>query len=70
MQTNGIDQKSIVIKKKGKKGKTKIAKKALMVLKNWLTEHFTDPYPSHGEKVRLANETGITLKQVLRIISK
>jgi hypothetical protein len=33
-------------------------------MKNWLTEHFHDPYPSHAEKVRLANEAGITLKQV------
>jgi hypothetical protein len=35
-----------------------------MILKNWLTEHFQDPYPSHSEKIRLAGETGITVKQV------
>jgi hypothetical protein len=50
--------------KKNKKGKTKIPKKALLILKNWLTEHFNDPYPSYKEKAKLANEAGITLKQV------
>ena len=55
---------SYKIQKKPKKGKTKIPKKALTVLKNWLTEHFQDPYPSHEEKIRLAEEAGITFKQV------
>lgn len=59
-----MDKQSITIKKKGKRGKTKIPKSALTTLKNWLTEHFQDPYPSHAEKIRLANEAGITLKQV------
>jgi hypothetical protein len=59
-----IDEKSRIIPKKFKKGKTKIPKKALTVLKNWLTEHFQDPYPSHAEKLRLATEAGISFKQV------
>jgi len=59
-----IEAKSVTIQKKGRKGKTKISKKALTTLKNWLTEHFQDPYPSPAEKIRLANEAGITLKQV------
>jgi len=49
---------------KVKKGKTKIPKKALTILKNWLTEHFQDPYPSHTEKLALAKEGGIDFKQV------
>jgi len=49
---------------KVKKGKTKIPKKALTILKNWLTEHFQDPYPSHTEKLALAKEAGINFKQV------
>jgi len=36
----------------------------LTILKNWLTEHFQDPYPSHEEKLRLAEDAGITFKQV------
>jgi len=59
-----IQSQSVTIHKKGRKGKTKIPKKALTTLKNWLTEHFQDPYPSPAEKIRLANEAGITLKQV------
>jgi len=50
--------------KKYRKGKTKIPKKALLILKNWLTEHFNDPYPNFKEKQRLSAESGITLKQV------
>jgi hypothetical protein len=49
---------------KSKKGKTKIPKKALIILKNWLTDHFQDPYPSHIEKLALAKEAGISFKQV------
>jgi len=52
------------IKKSKRRGKSKIPKKAITVLKNWLTEHFNDPYPSHSEKLNLANEAGITPKQV------
>lgn len=54
--------------RKSKKGKTKIPKRALLVLKNWLTEHFNDPYPSHHEKVRLSKEADVTLKQVLILL--
>jgi len=59
-----LNPNSYKIQKKAKKGKTKIPKKALTVLKNWLTDHFQDPYPSHEEKIRLADEAGITFKQV------
>jgi hypothetical protein len=59
-----ISKESITIQKKQRKGKSKIAKRALVTLKNWLTEHFQDPYPSHAEKVRLSTETGMSLKQV------
>lgn len=51
--------------RKGRKGKNKIPRRALLILKNWLTEHFNDPYPNTQEKLRLARDTGITLKQVI-----
>jgi len=54
----------IKIQKKPKMGKTKIPRKALTVLKNWLTEHYQDPYPSWSEKMKLAEEAGISVKQV------
>ena len=47
-----------------RKGKKIIPKKALSILKNWITGHFNDPYPNHKEKLRLVSETGITLTQV------
>jgi len=52
------------IKKSKRKGKSKIPKRAVTVLKNWLTEHLHDPYPTHSEKNALAIEAGITRKQV------
>jgi len=64
VENSPLRQSDLILKKKIRKGKTKISKKALTILKNWLTENFQDPYPSHTEKVRLAGETGITLKQV------
>jgi hypothetical protein len=63
-QDPSLNSNSYKIQKKPKKGKTKIPKKALTILKNWLTEHFQDPYPSHEEKLRLAEEAGVTFKQV------
>jgi len=59
-----LNQNSLKIPKKTKKGKTKIARKALVILKNWLTEHLQDPYPSHEEKLRLSKESGISFQQV------
>ena len=52
-------------KKSNRRGKAKIGKKAVTVLKNWLAENFQDPYPSFQEKIRLSKEAGITVKQVV-----
>ena len=60
------EKKSTSAKKCNRKGKTKIPKQALLVLKNWLTQNFSDPYPSFQEKVRLSKEASITLKQVMQ----
>lgn len=38
--------------------------KATLVLKNWLTDHFNNPYPNYEEKVKLMEETGLTINQV------
>ena len=57
------------IHKEAKKGKTKIPKRAQIVLRNWLTEHFEDPYPSQEDKMDLAKEAEISIKQVFEIIS-
>ena len=37
---------------------------ATLVLKNWLTDHFNNPYPNYEEKVKLVEETGLTINQV------
>jgi len=63
-ESSGDQATTQEIKKSKRRGKSKIPKKAITVLKNWLTEHFNDPYPSHSEKMNLATEAGITSKQV------
>ena len=44
--------------------KSKHAKAVRIVLKEWLHKHLTNPYPSDGEKLNLANKTGLTVPQV------
>ena len=51
-------------RQKLKPGKTKFPKKARQVLESWYKNHSEDPFPSYSEKVRLAEEGGITVKQV------
>ena len=34
------------------------------VLKNWVDRNIEDPYPSVQEKIQLAEEAGLTMKQV------
>ena len=41
-----------------------LPKKAVEILKRWLQEHFTHPYPSDAEKDNLSKITGLTLTQV------
>lgn len=53
-----------VTRPKLKPGKTKFPKMAKNILKSWYESHKEDPFPSHEEKVRLAEESGVTLKQV------
>ena len=40
---------------------SKVARK---VLKEWLVQHLTNPYPSDSQKMQLASETGLTIAQV------
>jgi hypothetical protein len=57
-------QEEIKPRNKLKPGKTKFPKKAKQILEAWYRSHADDPFPSHSEKQRLADESGITLKQV------
>ena len=41
-----------------------LPKGATRILKQWLIEHFTDPYPSGDEKNALAKLSGLTPNQV------
>ena len=49
---------------KTRKGRTKISKHSVTILRNWFTEHFDDPYPTNHEKILLANKTGMSVEQV------
>jgi len=58
-------------KKIGTKPKKKVGKKksdfpqqARTLLKAWFIAHAQDPYPSHEEKINLAREGGISMKQL------
>lgn len=53
-----------ITRPKLKPGKTKFPKVAKNILKSWYESHKEDPFPSHEEKLRLAEESGVTLKQV------
>lgn len=67
LYTNTVEESKTpepVIKPKQKPGKTKFPKKARLVLESWYKAHSDDPFPSYSEKQRLAEETGITMKQV------
>jgi len=64
MQENQPVQEEIKPRNKLKPGKTKFPKKAKQILEAWYRSHAEDPFPSHSEKQRLADESGITLKQV------
>jgi len=47
-----------------KSGRKTWPTKSTIVLKNWLTDHFNNPYPNYEEKVKLVEETGLTINQV------
>jgi len=49
---------------KPNKSRMSFSKKAQTVLKAWLKNHLSDPYPSPQEKEELAVEAGITPRQV------
>ena len=39
-------------------------REAFGLLKKWLGENLTKPYPSEGEKVQMAQQSGLTRAQV------
>lgn len=41
-----------------------ISKSVSKVLKRWLYEHIDNPYPSHVEKQKLSDKTGLATKQI------
>lgn len=46
------------------KKKSDFPQKARNLLKSWFVAHAQDPYPSHEEKIQLAREGGISMKQL------
>ena len=51
-------------KNNSKKPREDYTKAIRKVLKEWLHKHLTNPYPSDGEQLYLANKTGLTVHQV------
>lgn len=47
-----------------KKGATRFSRDAVRVLKNWLKEHASNPYPSEAEKDELKELTGLKRSQI------
>ena len=41
-----------------------LPKGATRILKQWLVEHYNDPYPNGDEKIALAKFSGLTSNQV------
>jgi hypothetical protein len=46
------------------KRKGKLPQKATNILKEWIFEHLTNPYPAEDQKVILCNQTGLTTNQL------
>ena len=44
--------------------KNPYSKDVRKVLREWLVQHLTNPYPSDSQKMQLAGETGVTIAQV------
>lgn len=47
-----------------KKRRSKLPLKAVLILRQWLSDHVQMPYPSDIEREQLAQSTGLTIKQV------
>lgn len=54
---------SVPIRRISKK-RAEFPKKSRTMLKAWFNANIQDPYPSHEEKIYLAREAGITIKQL------
>ncbi|OAX82116.1 hypothetical protein ACJ72_03530 [Emergomyces africanus] len=49
---------------KGRKSGARFSREAIRILKTWLTEHSSNPYPSDGEKDELKSKTGLKRSQI------
>jgi hypothetical protein len=58
------DPSAVVIKPSRCNKRVKIPDSKRQVLKTWLLEHLSDPYPSRAEKESLAIQSGLAFKQV------
>merc|ERR1712086_291818 len=61
---NGANADINLEKNNSKKPREDYSKAVRKVLKEWLHKHLINPYPSDGEKLYLANKTGLTVLQV------
>ena len=51
-------------KENGRKMRSSFTSEQKRVMSNWINTHSTNPYPTDEEKISIANETGLNVKQV------
>lgn len=59
-----VKEENSIPKKKIIKKKSDFPDHARALLKAWFLAHINDPYPSHEQKILLAKEGGITMRQI------
>lgn len=59
-----VKEEASIPKKRIIKKKSDFPDHARSLLKAWFLAHINDPYPSHEEKIYLAKEGGITMRQI------
>jgi len=62
--TDGMDDDDDPTSKKNSKKRGIFPKVATNILRAWLFQHLTHPYPSEDQKKQLAQDTGLTILQV------
>jgi hypothetical protein len=55
-----------LVKRRLRKKTQRLPRKAVLTMKKWLSTHSYHPYPSHQEKLELAQAGGISVDQVSR----
>lgn len=63
-QSQALPAISATAEPRGKRRRGNLPKNVTSLLRGWLSEHTTHPYPTEEEKVMLAAQTGLNLNQI------